>query len=592
MNGMGKRFLSGVAALLVLVPIALFQGGCKSDSQGSDSEDLMGTVVKKYIWYNQIPDEEKAADEYFEQKTGAKLERVFVPWDSIDLKFTLDISSGSAVEVVYMNDQKFPTYPIKGIVQSIDELLPGNDPLWKSNAISIFAFGGKHYGIATGITPLLLWYNKTMFEENDVKTPTEYYNEGNWNWNTFAEVAKKLTVRGSDGTVQKWGYSSWRFDSLMLSNAGRFVNFKPDGSIALALNESNSVKALQFMQDAAFTDKWMDPTGNFTWFQDFTNGNVAMTSEAAFLAWNGQFDNLKFKVDFAPLPLGPDNKEKVYPGRADAMGVCSAAKNPKGAIEYIRRNIEYTQINKDKTDAKKKLTEEQYALNEKLGKEKLNVAMFMGIGDLQNKQFGLWDSILSKGVPIATAIATETPGWKNEIDICLKNNKLPEVKPYNAIPKVDFEAGASDIIITKTGDEVGVVSAEVTDDAAKAIKGKSLAFTCNPDSSVGSLLFTTNPEKTSLPAYHTYKISVDYKVLEDFGEGGLLALCLRPASDPFNGANVGWVEITEGLKAGSSGTITGEFTPVNQVNDLAVVCIAQCGTKISIDNITVTEVKS
>jgi multiple sugar transport system substrate-binding protein len=583
-----QRLITGILAVLIVLSLGTFISSCKTNDTNKDTKSLAGTVVRKYIWYNKIPDSEKAADQYFEQQTGAKVERVMVPWESIDMKFTLDISAGNPVDVVYMNDQKFPTYPIKGIVQPIDNLLPKDDPLWKSNALNIFAFGGKHYGIATGITPLLLWYNKTMFEENDIKTPNEYYNEGKWNWDTFAEVAKKLTVRGSDGTVQKWGYSSWRFDALMLSNAGRFVQFMPNGSIKLSLNEPNSVKALQFMQDAAFKDKWMDPTGNYTWGQDFNNGNVAMTCEAAFLAWNGNFDGIKFKVDFAPLPIGPDNKNNIYPGRADAAGVCAGAKNPKGAIEYIRKTIEYGKKNEDKSDAKKALTAEQFALNKKLSEETLNVAMFMGIGDLQAKQFGLWDAILSKGKPVASAIATETPGWQNEINICLKNNKLPVVKPFTAPPTIDFESGPSDYIIVKSGNDTGVKAFEVTADAALVVKGKSLLITADPNSETGSVLFTSNPAKVSLPAYHTYKVTFDYKIIDSFGEGGVMALCLRPTSDPINGANIGWVEITD-LTAGKTGTVTGEFTPVNQVDDLAVVCIGQLASKVVIDNIKIID---
>lgn len=591
MNSKFSKLVACLISPLMLLSAGALLSGCQGKEPDGNGTDLAGTTVRKYIWYNKITDSELAADEYFEEQTGAKLERVMVPWDTIDTKFVLDISANNAVDVVYLQDQKFPMYPIKGIVQPLENLLSDNDPLWKSNAMSNFVFAGKHYGIASGLTPLLLWYNKSMFEENDVKTPLEYYKEGNWNWDAFAEVAKKLTVKGSDGTVQRWGYSTWRLDSIMLTNAGKFVEFMPNGSIDLALNQPNSVKALQFMQDAAFTDKWMDPTGNFTWHQDFRNGKVAMTCEAAFLAWNGDFADLQFEVDFAPLPIGPDNTKSIYPGRVDASGVCAAAKNPKGAVEYIRKIMEYSKLHENESDAKKALTEEQYALNKELGQREMGVAMFMGIGDLQAKQFGLWDSILSRGVPIATAIATETPGWQNEIDICLKDNTLPEVKPFIAPPVIDFEDGLGDYIKADASEALGVVSAEVSGDDGSVIKGKSLVVTANPDSPTGSLLLATDPKKVALPAYHTYKVTVDYKVLEDFAEGGVLAICLRPLNDPFNGANIGWVE-TDELTAGKQGTLTGEFTPINEIEDLSLICIGQLATKISIDNITITDTNS
>ena len=589
MNRLSKRILSCAAAGLIAIPLALFQTGCNpTTTESKTTSDVMGSVVRKYVWYQNIPAGEKAADEYFEKETGAKVERVMVSWDNIDLKFTLDISADTAVDVVYLTEEKFPTYPIKGIVQPLDGLLPADDPLWKSNAMGIYAFGGKHYGIATGISPLLLYYNKTMFVENDVKTPKEYAAEDNWNWDTFAEVAKKLTVTGADGTVQKYGWSTWRFDALMLSNAGSFVDFKPNGSMEVALDSPKTMKALQFMQDAAFTDKWMNPIGNFTWYNDWINGNVAMTCEAAFLFWNGQFDNLKFEYDIAPLPWGPDNTDKIYPGRADASGVCSKARNPQGAIEYIRKTIEYNKLHENDSDAKKSMTEEQFNLNKTLGEGKLAASLYQGIGDLKSKQFGLWDAILSKGTPVATSVATEKPAWEAEIETCLADNKLPEVKPFTQPPKLDFESDeTASYLDIRTGDEVGIKAAEVTDQ--EAIEGKSLLVTCDPEAADGSLVFITKTDKLELPAYHTYKISFDYKLLDDFDEYGALAFCLRPADDPFGGANVGWTEITDGLKAGSTGTLSGEFVSATETDGLSVVCIAQGGGRIVIDNLTITE---
>lgn len=104
-------------------------------------------------------------------------------------------------------------------------------------------------------------------------------------------------------------------------------------------------------------------------------------------------------------------------------------------------------------------------------------------------------------------------------------------------------------------------------------------------------LWCLSPRRISwnCPAYHTYKISFDYKLLDDFDEYGALAFCLRPADDPFGGANVGWTEITDGLKAGSTGTLSGEFVSATETDGLSVVCIAQGGGRIVIDNLTITE---
>ena len=60
--------------------------------------------------------------------------------------------------------------------------------------LDIFSYKGDSYGVNypwSGNT--VFYYNKTMFEEYGVKTPTEYYMEGNWNWDTCLEIAQKCT---------------------------------------------------------------------------------------------------------------------------------------------------------------------------------------------------------------------------------------------------------------------------------------------------------------------------------------------------------------------------------------------------------------
>jgi len=52
----------------------------------------------------------------------------------------------------------------------------------------------------------MCYYNKTMFENYGVKTPKEYFMEGNWTWTTFAKCMEEMTKDiDSDGTVDTYG---------------------------------------------------------------------------------------------------------------------------------------------------------------------------------------------------------------------------------------------------------------------------------------------------------------------------------------------------------------------------------------------------
>jgi hypothetical protein len=59
---------------------------------------------------------------------------------------------------------------------------------------------------------MMLYYNKTMFEEYEVKTPKEYFDEGQWNWDNFMKVMEEMTKdKDDDGEVDTYGLNgdSW-----------------------------------------------------------------------------------------------------------------------------------------------------------------------------------------------------------------------------------------------------------------------------------------------------------------------------------------------------------------------------------------------
>lgn len=583
-----KRALSLILAALMVGTVVLTFTACNGDSgEGTSSGGGKG-VVRRYKWSGEDNETEAEQRADFESETGIKIEDVVVAWENMDLQFVLDMAGGTPVDIVYMQTQKWPKYAIQGIAKPMEDYLPSDHRFWKKNGLEFFTIGGKHYGALPSVDPLLLWYNKTMFEENDVKTPLEEWEDGNWTWETFAKAAKELTVVGADGTTQVWGFSTWRHDAVLSSNNARFVNYNPDGTITPALSEPATMNALQFMQDACYTDKWMDPVGNYTWCPDFRASRVAMTVESSFVAWNGDLTDLPFEIDFAPMPVGPDNTEGVHAASLSASGVCAAAKNVENAVAYLEFLDEWGQReeNKSKGMQAKTFTAEQQERWETIRDGQLEGNLFMGIGNLQDGQFGLWNAILSEGTPVATAVAEQEPNWVLEIENALAESEMPEVKPFTAVPKADFEDGIPDTIKTYAGvEEMGILSAEVVDDG---IDGKSLKVVCDPDYESCALV-ATDPAKVTIPGWHKYKVSIDYKIVEDVMEGGYLALCLRPADDPTGGQNIGWVEVTEGLTAGSSGTITGEFTPIEEVENLAVVFVSIGGGTLLIDNVSIVD---
>ncbi len=72
-------------------------------------------------------------------------------------------------------------------------------------------------------------YWPSLFEEEGLKTPLEYYKEGNWTWEVMVDLAQKLTKDkdGGDGEIDQYGLSSWNLNKLIYSNGGYMYKWNP-----------------------------------------------------------------------------------------------------------------------------------------------------------------------------------------------------------------------------------------------------------------------------------------------------------------------------------------------------------------------------
>ncbi|WP_223067887.1 ABC transporter substrate-binding protein [Paenibacillus caui] len=274
----------------------------------------------------------------FEKKFGGKVNVVAVPWG--DQKSTLIsmVNAGDQVDVAQANDQNFPVYPLKKILQPIDQYIDLKDSLWNKSVTSAFSFGGKPYAVGSTAAPIVIFYNKTMFEDNGVKTPAEYYAEGNWTWDAFREVAKELTQdTDSDGKIDQFGFGWWDagYALMLASNGKTLLSYNADGTITTNYDSENVKEAMQFTQDALLKDKFIDRTKEGDYFnKEFKNGKLAMSAEYGFGGYNAFKSD--YEIDFVPVPTGPKGEQGVGPGGLSGWSIPAVSKNPQGGAEFIK----------------------------------------------------------------------------------------------------------------------------------------------------------------------------------------------------------------------------------------------------------------
>lgn len=599
---MAKRVFSLLGILAILASMMVL-GACKpkpvDGPQGDtpDKNNLAGTEVKLYTWGDGgISDDEKAKVEWIEEQTGMNIRYIKIAYGQMDMKYVLDISANNAPDLLYLTDERFPRYIVKGIGQPLDDYadyFEEGDEYWeKVKAGSPFKWKGKIYGNATGCTPYYVWYNKTMFEENDVKTPLEYLNEGNWNFDTLAACAKALTAdTDGDGVIDRYGFMSWKQEALVVANGGSFFEFQEDGNIRVALEDQATLNALQYIQDAGFKDKWFCFNA-IDWSQGFISERLAMTVETTWFR-NEPASNVKFEVDFVPMPTGPDNTTGATLGFATSFGICTGSKNPYGAMAYFKASYEYDKIKEGQPSQYDHLyTEDQKQRLKEYKNLKREPGFLYGVGDMAGLMQNLFNAVLA-GTPVSTAAAQQLDVFQHEVDVTLKDNQLPAVLPFTAPPVLDFESDdylQHIIHEDHNGELFGIETPTLTTDPNEAIDGTSLKFTVKPGEAFQ--LFRFNDTYT-FPAYHTYTISFDYKILGDMEDGGRFLIAICPKDSTVGGPHKAAVAMT-GMMAGDQGHFTMDMD-VYEYGDPGEYTLAFVGINsgsIVIDNFEIKDVSA
>ena len=313
------------------------KGGSKNSGTGSgtdtkNSSTGSGTVnTKKYdfkgktftmalTWSEEMyhTTSFKATISAFEKKYNCKIKTVDLDFDKYNQQVSQRASSGESYDICYMHGSFFPDGAISGIYEdltaAVKEIGSANISADKSD---LFKWNGKLYGVCSynSCYPVVMFYNKLLFENAGLEDPKALYNSGKWTWDKIFSMGKEVTDRNSDIY-----FLGSHFSEATLY--GENYIYIDNGKVINNLMSSNIRRSLQLMQkiyvgnDAIGRNKRDD-----SYITEFSNGRVyafieesSKYNEAAnavkkSMAFNKSVDN----IGVVPLPLPAENSKKLYP---------------------------------------------------------------------------------------------------------------------------------------------------------------------------------------------------------------------------------------------------------------------------------------
>ena len=166
----------------------------------------------------------------FYADTGIKVEVFQVRQGSYVSTIRNKIAAGDVPDVFVDNDGGgFPiTLPIAQPINKCSSV-DLSDGIWDQSLMATGTIGGNVYLVNTINSPWtganLVYYNKALFNELGEKTPEEYYEDGEWTWDTMEQMLKRFVSAGyvganvnprmfvgsAGGTFIKWDYKNGKF---------------------------------------------------------------------------------------------------------------------------------------------------------------------------------------------------------------------------------------------------------------------------------------------------------------------------------------------------------------------------------------------
>jgi len=317
-------------ALLAFVVVAGLLAGC------SKQNDEVVTL-RLVAWGNQREEQSMRSliAEFEKQHPNIKVDLQITPHARIFDKLMISTAGGRPPDVSRVSSLWFHPCAAKGLFEDLGPYASNDKSFdledFYPQAIEGWGkYRGKLYCLPTDIDVYAMYYNKELFDKAGIPYP-----DWSWDWNTYLEAAKKLTVTDAEGKRIQWGTSTDQFwQSYVKQNGWSVIS---DDLKYCTLDEPAAYEAIQWLSDL-INKHHVAPSSAETLeissLKLFEAGKIGMYISGSWAA-ELQFakDGISFDYDVAPLPKG--KKRATFIGGA-GYAVLRRSNHKKEAWELVK----------------------------------------------------------------------------------------------------------------------------------------------------------------------------------------------------------------------------------------------------------------
>ncbi len=222
-----------------------------------------------------------------------------------------EIASGTAPDVFWIPGTDVADFVERGLLLDLREYASASedysDEAFYPGPMEYLTFdpesgesGGPLWGLPRDVSTMVLYLNMDLINEAGAPDPRELAEAGEWNWDTFLEVAQAVTDLG--GGIKGYGQNAWwgPYGYWINAAGGSFFN---EDRTACAVDSPEAVQGLEFFSSLYNQYDVAVPYGEDA-EPPFLAGQVGMFQNGRW-ATPGVRSGADFTYDVVKLPDGP-----------------------------------------------------------------------------------------------------------------------------------------------------------------------------------------------------------------------------------------------------------------------------------------------
>ena len=243
----------------------------------------------------------------YQKDKGVTVDRqANVSFDDYNTKFRTLLASGQPPDVMRLNDDFLRELADKGQLYDTTSFIKQAGMKPADYYPQVFNFGelsGKHVAMTIGLSPRVIYYNKTAFQDAGIPLPPKTWTMDGWKWDDFLSAAKELT-RGTTRYGCQLTLDTGNEQAWPRNNGGPGI-FSADGR-TFTLGQGVNLEATQWVADLSLKHKVQAPWANVqatnATYDRFSNQQDMMRSGPMSDYTQLQSSIKDFEWDIAPLP--------------------------------------------------------------------------------------------------------------------------------------------------------------------------------------------------------------------------------------------------------------------------------------------------